>query len=270
MENRPASSGFSIVELAIVLAVLGLLAGGIVAGQNLIQRSKVSSVLNTLGKYRASFNQFRQQYQALPGDYLDATEQWGVDSTIVCPTWSGGSPSQYPVSTATSRVPKKETCNGGGNDVIDPPENFRAWQHLSNAGLIEGTFTGVSDATGAHGVTPGQNAPSGPFSNSGFHLTSSPVMIGQTNYYDQPAGNQVTFGSNTNGDWSWGPALTSKEQNNIDLKIDDGKPSTGALRSLKSGRNPGCTTSDADAAAEYNLVQSSVSCTIFMNIKPVQ
>lgn len=262
MKIRPANSAFSLVELSIALAVIGLLAGGIIVGNSLIQRAKIGQVSSGLTKYATAFMQFQQQFHALPGDFTDATEQWGTDSV------TGGCASPTPV--AADRVPKEATCNGNGSNAVDWPETFRLWQHLSNAKLVDGKFTGVSGSSGAgtHAGAPGENSPTGPFENSGFFITSSPTMVGQANYYDQLAGNQVNFGTAVTNDWTWGPVLTPKEQYGLDQKIDDGKPSTGALRSLKSPRNPNCTTSDVDASADYSLSQSGRNCTVFWNLQP--
>lgn len=254
MKIRPANDAFSLVEIAIALAIIGLLAGGITVGSNLIQRSKVNQVMTGLTKYVSAFTQFKQQFQALPGDYVDATEQWGTDPDG-CPTH-------------TTRVPKKETCNGNGDGGIASPESYRLWQHLLNAGLINGAFTGVADSSGTSGFTPGENMPAGPLTNTGFFIDTSGPLTGLASHYDQGRFDEIVFGTRATNGWPSNPALTPSEQNGIDLKIDDGRPSTGWMRALKSANNPSCTTSDVDATAEYNLQSKTRACTIWHMIKP--
>lgn len=255
MKTRPAPNAFTLVEMAIVLAIIGLLAGGIIGGQSLIRRAKISTIMSDLGKYRDAFNQFQVKYQALPGDYLDATEQWGTDPN--------GCPSH------TTRVPKKTTCNGNGDGAITGTEMFRAWQHLSSAGMVDGTFTGVADSSGTGGITPGENAPVGPLSNSGYTLTTGAALTGNANYFDQPVSNQLVFGARVSNDWTYNPALTPVEQEGIDIKIDDSRPSTGWLRSFKSPLNPGCATTNVVSTAQYSVTQTGRNCTALLFIKPL-
>lgn len=259
MKIRAENSGFTLVELALVLAIIGLLAGGVVGGQVLIQRSKISGVMNDIGKYRAAFNQFQVQYQALPGDYLDATEQWGTDAV------TGGCAAPAPV--AADRVPKKATCNGNGNNFIGNPtvsgEPYRLWQHLSNAGLIEGSFTGVTDAAG--GFNPGENMPAGSIEGSGFMISTSGATSGHVLFFDQGVQTEMMFGKKASGSWPSNPVLTATEQKNIDSKMDDGRPGLGYVRSLKSG----CATTTVNSTAEYNLGNKAVACTMQIFIKPV-
>lgn len=68
--------GFSLVELSIVLVILGLLTGGILAGQSLIRASELRSVSTELQRYSSAIYSFRDQYMALPGDMLNATSFW--------------------------------------------------------------------------------------------------------------------------------------------------------------------------------------------------
>lgn len=256
MKIRPANHGFSLVELSIVLAILGLLAGGILVGQALIQSARIKTVMNSLSKYRVAYNQFQQQYQAIPGDFADATEQWGVDAV------TGGCSTPSPV--AADRVAKKATCNGNGNSLIVAPEQFRAWQHLANAGLIDGSFTGVGDATGASGATGGENVPAGPMESSAFYMDTSGPFVGNPSYFDQGVFTEIAFGAKTSGSWPQGSILSPQEQYSIDLKADDGRPSAGWMRSLKNA----CATTAVDATAEYAITTDTKSCTVWLMIQP--
>lgn len=69
-------NAFSLVELSIVLVILGLLTGGILAGQNLIRAAELRSVTTQLQQYQTALQTFRNKYFALPGDMTKATDFW--------------------------------------------------------------------------------------------------------------------------------------------------------------------------------------------------
>jgi prepilin-type N-terminal cleavage/methylation domain-containing protein len=130
-----AKQAFSLVELAIVLVILGLLVGGVLAGKSLIHASQLRTVSTQHANYLTAFLSFRDKYLALPGDIPNATQFWGAHDPdhSTCLTASG---------TGTDTL----TCNGNGDGNVDGVgswEMYRAWNHLSNARLIEGSYTGT-------------------------------------------------------------------------------------------------------------------------------
>ncbi|MFN7611184.1 MAG: type II secretion system protein, partial [bacterium] len=60
-------AGFSLIELAIVLVILGLLVGGIMSGQSLIRAAELRSVTSDLSRYESAVYTFRDKYSDLPG-----------------------------------------------------------------------------------------------------------------------------------------------------------------------------------------------------------
>ena len=141
-------AGFTLVELAIVLVVIGLITGGIFVGTILVRESQLKAVISEIAKYRSALNAFHEEYHGLPGDLPNATNFWGV---------AGGAGTgldqacYYAVGTGTA------TCNGNDDGFITNNagvpsagvrEDLRAWQHLFNANLIDSKVTGTHTGTG--------------------------------------------------------------------------------------------------------------------------
>lgn len=214
MIARPAQSGFSLVELSIVLVILGLLTGGILAGQSLIRAAELRAVSTGIGKYQTALHTFRDKYFALPGDMTNATKFW--QSGTSCPSNSSGG-----------------TCdgNGDGNIICLPDytgcEMTFVSQHLALAGLIEGSYNPNWPA--ADPVPHGAHIFSLKANNLSLMLNYGgpyPVV-----YYDNYGGkNYLRVGSiSTTGYYSgyMDPVIPCGDAWNIDTKMDDGKPGTG-------------------------------------------
>ncbi|MGB1539945.1 MAG: prepilin-type N-terminal cleavage/methylation domain-containing protein, partial [Rickettsiales bacterium] len=75
-------TGFSLVELSIVLAIIGLLAGGILGGRNLIRSAELRSIITERKQYWDAVSIFHDRYMELPGDMSDAEDHWGA---ATCP-----------------------------------------------------------------------------------------------------------------------------------------------------------------------------------------
>jgi prepilin-type N-terminal cleavage/methylation domain-containing protein len=245
--------GFSLVELSIVLVILGLLTGGILAGQSLIRAAELRSVSTEFDRYMAATQTFRDKYFALPGDMNNAQKFWG--SAAVCP-----GDHTNPSTTAT-------TCNGNGDGTIvnagTSNEPFRYWQHLANAGLIEGTYIGVSgNATGSNSAIPGTNIPRSKINNAGWTAYYRvPTFAGSTEEYAGPNGNLYQFGGTRSTGISIEPVLKPEEAWNIDTKADDGMPGRGKIIASMWDN---CTTSgsETDLAGAYALTTTSNQCSL--------
>src|SRR4030088_3250787 len=84
--KRLTGSVFTLVEIAIVLVIIGLLLGGILKGQEMITQAKIKNIVNDFNGITAAINSYQDRYKALPGDDLGAQARWtsivGTDSTI--------------------------------------------------------------------------------------------------------------------------------------------------------------------------------------------
>jgi len=242
--------GFSLVELSIVLVILGLLTGGILAGQSLIRASELRSVTTDFNRYMAATQTFRDKYFALPGDLNNATSFWG--------TSPGGCP-----GNSTTPASDARTCDGNSNGIINALEAYRYWQHLANAGLIEGTYTGVSGgAVTTYTSLIGTNVPSSKLSNAAFSTwTRDSTNAGNTNEFAGEHGNLYFFGGAIADGITAGAVLRPEETWNIDTKMDDGRPGYGKVLGyrISTCTNAGTpTTFDAD----YQLSSNAITCSI--------
>src|SRR5512135_3918112 len=68
--------GFTLVEIAIVLVIIGLLLGGILKGQEMITQAKIKNVVNDFNGIAAAMNSYQDRYRSLPGDDLNASTRW--------------------------------------------------------------------------------------------------------------------------------------------------------------------------------------------------
>lgn len=252
---------FSLVELSIVLVILGLLVGGILAGQSLIRASELRSVATEIHRYTTAAHAFRDKYFALPGDFIDATRVWGRQST------TGNC-----LTNSAAAVNTSGTCDGDGDGTIrsgatasNTYEIYQYWRQLALAGLIEGNYSGY--ATAVHGLeaVPGTNVPGSRLSGAGTSVRyQDATYLGDSRNYQMDYGNHYIIGAPTTGVSS---ALTSngvmkaEEVWNIDTKIDDGRPAYGRLTVVGWTL---CTTSNSKTSfnSQYQLDEPSVSCNL--------
>lgn len=271
--NRLRQNGFSLVELSIVLVILGLLTGGVLAGKSLIRASELRSVGTQLDGYTIAAFSFRDKYFGLPGDINNATSFWGS---------AGGTGSDTTCQDATTT--NGTTCNGNGDGRIGDNagnERGRFWQQLTNAGLIEGNYTGrlpQSSGTSQSGCSTGTSCPAMRLANT----TAFPnywIRTGSSDYGPAPGGNYFYVGSSTIPAWStndvpFGPILATEEAWNIDTKIDDGKPYSGKMIQFVSKGTSiswaptlrDCTDSATFATANYDLARTGVSCSFIYRL----
>ncbi len=117
MKHR--QSGFTLVEIAIVLVIIGLLLGGILKGQEMINSAKVRNIADQGNAVKAAFFAFQDRYRAVPGDY----------------------------AAALTNVKGTSIANGNGNGTIDSNvERGQVWLQLASSGFISGTYDGAAVA----------------------------------------------------------------------------------------------------------------------------
>lgn len=103
--------GFTLVEIAIVLVIIGLLLGGVLKGQQMIASAKVKSQMQQIDGIAAAINTYQDKYGALPGDDRNAAKNTGVSGL------SAGNNDGYYSGVEGDR---------------------RIWEHLQAANLLPG------------------------------------------------------------------------------------------------------------------------------------
>jgi len=77
-----SQAGFTLVEIAIVLVIIGLLLGGILKGQEMITQAKIKNVINDFNGVTAAVNSYQDRYRALPGDDPTAATRWATQGAV--------------------------------------------------------------------------------------------------------------------------------------------------------------------------------------------
>ncbi|MFZ4124754.1 MAG: type II secretion system protein [Rickettsiales bacterium] len=223
--------GFTLVELAIVLVIIGLIVGGVLVGQDLIKAATVRSTLSDIEKYNGAATTFRNKYAGLPGDLLSSNA------------------TQFGLLTGTGR--DGTAGRGDGNGLIEGCaaaataagcETALFWVDLSTAALIpqnlstyDATATAVPNITSIatmSGYFPTQKVRQGtfayvyPVSGRNFFILSTITTAGGAGAVTPGAG------------------LTTGESRSIDEKLDDALPATGVVQAVSA-----LATVDAGAAA---------------------
>src|SRR5437868_5388605 len=156
MESIRKQHGFTLVEIAIVLVIIGLLLGGILKGQEMITQAKIKNVIGDFSGISAAFYGYQDRYRQLPGDDGCA----GTSAiTAMCGSangrWSTATPA--PASGSGNGI-----VSGAYNSTTDTHESRLWWQHLRLAGFVSGsglvqpfnTFAGIIGVqTGDAGAT---------------------------------------------------------------------------------------------------------------------
>jgi len=112
--------GFTLVEIAIVLVIIGLLLGGILKGQEMITQAKIKNVVADFSGVSAAYYGYQDRYRAIPGDDQNAGTRWTVAPAAVPGTGDG-------------------VVRGKYNSQADADESRKWWDHLRRAGFVSGS-----------------------------------------------------------------------------------------------------------------------------------
>ena len=121
--GRQAQSGFTLVEIAIVLVIIGLLLGGVLKGQELIENGRVKNAANDMNGIVAAYNSYLDRYRKVPGDDGPVANLTGRGNA-----WAGMTAGN---NNGVLGITAAQTFTGGG-------EGDEFFRHLKAAGFITG------------------------------------------------------------------------------------------------------------------------------------
>lgn len=118
--NKYRQSGFTLVEIAIVLVIIGLLIGGVLKGREMITNAKIKRIENDFGGISAAIFAYQDRYGVLPGDDPAAATRFSG-------TWR-----------SSDNGNGNGNISGGWNSTNNGSESRKIWKHLRGSGLIAG------------------------------------------------------------------------------------------------------------------------------------
>ncbi len=136
MPQRSGDKGFTLVELAIVLVIIGIIMGAVLRGQQMIESAKLKRLYNQQREIIAAIYSYYDKYGKFPGDDDTADDRW---------TGTAGGNGDGQIGTAVTF-----TCL-----ATDTTETCQVWRHMRNALLIPGATTSAENPTHAYAAAIG-------------------------------------------------------------------------------------------------------------------
>jgi prepilin-type N-terminal cleavage/methylation domain-containing protein len=239
LKQRRQEAGFTLVELAIVMIIIGLLIGGILKGQELVANAQLTASVAQIKGLDGALSTFRDKYSALPGDMAGPNVRLRDCAAAPCstaPATSNGvidTPNLGAVPTLTSEgvvafVQMAAADLISGVSVVGATLNFGS--ALPEAKIGGGYWLGHTQNGSAAGGIAGMRP--------GHYL----VMNGQIG---------AVAAASTTG-------ITSTQAAQIDRKIDDGNPDTGDVQA---------TGSSCRIANLYQEAIVTASCSLYIRVQ---
>ena len=226
IKSTKLKSGFTLIEMAIVITIIGVLVAAIYSGKDLLDLTKRNQIISDFGKYEKAYHDFEEKYNSPPGDYF------------------------YKIINNTGTDPCLD-LNPNGNGKIEGyrdslHEDSCAFQHLDQAGFLKGEYKDYY-------VT---SNPRGPYDKTYynfqyFSLKNEDLPSAGDDWYGNA--NALILGRITDdtktADMGF---LKPEDAASIDKKIDDGKPLSGLLSSFNGVGGTGDVDISSDKCVNYN------------------
>jgi prepilin-type N-terminal cleavage/methylation domain-containing protein len=228
---KSQQSGFTLVEIAIVLVIIGLLLGGVLKGQELINSAKVKAMATDFRNIQTALYGYQDRFKALPGDHPSA-------STAI----SGA-------TNAAATALGNGQITGNWNSTSNTDESCLVWQHLRLANFQAGpTVVDCGNGPPLPEYVP-KNADGG--------------RIGLSSAISGTGGNLQITGM-TGSFQICSAGILGKFAKQLDTQLDDGNTATGSVRVQKYTTSPAAVnTAAATATSDVGDGDISVVCMTF-------
>jgi prepilin-type N-terminal cleavage/methylation domain-containing protein len=214
--------GFTLIEIAIVLVIIGLLLGGVLKGQELITGARVRNLISQQDGIKAAFFGFQDRYRALPGDYAAASAN--IKCATPCP-------------------------DGDGNGRIEgTTEPILVWTHLSAAGFMNGRYSATSTTT----VVGDGNTPKNPY--------SSYLQVTYDAVYGDPAGSSSTKHNLKTGTQVPVEIIAEVDRKIDDGRPYSGSFQFSEYASNGTAPDPGTCVAGSGPSGTWNIAQGETNC----------
>ncbi|MBL8642491.1 MAG: prepilin-type N-terminal cleavage/methylation domain-containing protein [Rhodospirillaceae bacterium] len=248
--NTARERGFTLIEMSIVLIIIGLIIGGILKGQELIESARQKNYISQTDSVKAGVNSFIDRFRAFPGDY---------GSSAVCAVCVSGN---------GDGILQAAAANAGAIAAINgvTGENYEFWNMLVGAGFIGGGSSSPV-ATGALGFSGGtviSPLPQAAFPQSGLTVAYGTHQGGASSAGSLLANWIRAHKFASNGQVADAQAIVAPVRAlQLDTKYDDAQPQTGRIRT--SGLDTtNCGTAGTGGA--YTAL-TSVECDLVMALE---
>jgi prepilin-type N-terminal cleavage/methylation domain-containing protein len=199
---KQKQSGFTLIEIAIVLVIIGLLLGGVLKGQELINSAKVKNLASDFKNIPLYIYGYQDKYRALPGDDKLASSHSSASAVVA--------------TDAGTMKTGNGIIEGNWNSTTKTEESYLFWQHVRLAGLAPGAtdkdateYLPTNSVGGAIGIT-----------NSGANVPITGMR-----------GSYIVCSD----------SIAGKFAKQLDTTLDDGNTATGSVQVTTAGTNSGGT-----------------------------
>jgi prepilin-type N-terminal cleavage/methylation domain-containing protein len=275
-----SKSGFSLIELAVSVIIIGLLVGGIASGAKLLTQAELRGFIAQMDQYKGDYNAFKLEYNAVAGDMKDASAFFAGCATggvgnVNCNgngdgfitlnmgnAFDGDQLGDEPVKFFRHLNLSNINTSGGTTAL---PNNYDPYSNSGNTafypkGRISGSALMVS--TVDSGNTAGSTSPAGTIVSDITLELSSNFPFNSTVVFAVKADGNATV---VNGGM---PALLA---HNIDRKMDDGDSSGGVANGANTGKvrtvNDRTGANFCVSTNTYNIATLQSTCVVQSLIK---